>query len=899
MRPSMSPFDTSNRSCGLQRLPSKRKLDDFSPTDEGDDAADGSITIRMRKLDSPPNPKGSICGSSSSRSGHHHSAVAGAETMLHPSVTAVVKSSKSQLQFFVRMFSGGKTLVLRAKLKDTVEVVHEMIEAFTGIPVVEQRLIYGGKQLQLEQTLAECSVQDDAELQLVARMRSTVYPIAWQVIVDMIYLISRLLKNDFEATESDEMVMLVKERLEKYVAGIPRKKKVSNGFVPDIPGKRTMGDLVVEYLKIFIESNAHKALVMFYMSPKQSYKDCADQCIQHFLTKVVQLDDKQPKAYGATIVLEFCKLLSHTVDDLLYIYCRSTLGSIVLDVGIAELGKIYCSGHYIVLADILPFFREVAGTLAKDMLLGVAPDKGDAALGREVTDFSAFLHPLRSLISNWAPFNKRVMHPFGEETEVLHGAYFDIIRKMDHCLEKMEWNLAAKQQTNGGTYQIGCRSFLCILKELNSIADLFQDDRVVFQAMIRNRKVSLQALIVRHAGRNDDHAWLFRHKDALDFVSRRHLAMLMFPDKEQWEEMHEMLIDREQLLPESFEYISQAKADSLRAGIFMEFKNEEATGPGVLREWFFLVCQAIFNSQNVLFATCPHDRRRFFPNPASKVDPMHLRYFHFSGRVVALALMHKVQVGIVLDRIFFVQLAGEEVSLEDIRDADPYMYNSCKQILEMDAELIDSDALGLTFVWEVEELGSRKVVELFPGGKSIVVNSSNREKYIKLLIKYRFVKSISNQVSEFAGGFSDVVGSSANRKTFFRSLELEDFDSMLHGSGSAISVQDWKEHTEYNGYGKSDSRIRWFWEIVGQMSPEQKMVLLFFWTSIKYLPVDGFRGLASRLFIYKSSESIDSLPSSHTCFYRLCIPPYPSMDVMQKRLAVITQEYVGCSFGTW
>ncbi|KAH0673385.1 hypothetical protein KY284_024472 [Solanum tuberosum] len=83
------------------------------------------------------------------------------------------------------------------------------------------------------------------------------------------------------------------------------------------------------------------------------------------------------------------------------------------------------------------------------------------------------------------------------------------------------------------------------------------------------------------------------------------------------------------------------------------------------------------------------------------------------------------------------------------------------------------------------------------------------------------------------------------------------------------------------------------------MSAEQRKVLLFFWTSIKYLPVEGFGGLASRLYIYKTRESNDRLPSSHTCFFRLCFPPYPSMDVMQDRLHIITQEHVGCSFGTW
>ncbi|CAK7345040.1 unnamed protein product [Dovyalis caffra] len=198
---------------------------------------------------------------------------------------------------------------------------------------------------------------------------------------------------------------------------------------------------------------------------------------------------------------------------------------------------------------------------------------------------------------------------------------------------------------------------------------------------------------------------------------------------------------------------------------------------------------------------------------ASKVDPMHLEYFTFAGRVIALALMHKVQVGIVFDRAFFLQLAGMHISLEDIRDADPGLYSSCTQILQMDPEFIDSDGLGLTFVREVEELGSRKVVELCHGGKGIVVNSKNRDEYVNRLIQHRFVTSISDPVSRFARGFADILSTSGQQKLFFRSLELEDLDWMLYGSESSICVEDWKAHTEYNSYNETDPQISWFWQV--------------------------------------------------------------------------------------
>lgn len=90
--------------------------------------------------------------------------------------------------------------------------------------------------------------------------------------------------------------------------------------------------------------------------------------------------------------------------------------------------------------------------------------------------------------------------------------------------------------------------------------------------------------------------------------------------------------------------------------------------------------------------------------------------------------MHKVQIGMVFDRMFFMLLVGNfEITLEDIHDVDPCLYSSCKKILGMNPEFIDSDILRLTFVREIEELGLRPVVELCSNGKSIVVNSKNRK----------------------------------------------------------------------------------------------------------------------------------------------------------------------------
>ncbi|KAF8031841.1 hypothetical protein BT93_D0914 [Corymbia citriodora subsp. variegata] len=505
------------------------------------------------------------------------------------------------------------------------------------------------------------------------------------------------------------------------------------------------GDPATGHLQIFMSSSAPAVLVMLYMSPIRGNKEHADDSIRHFLDLCISELPKSLRSRCAPIVLEFCKLLRRIAsDDPLYTCCRSSLGSMMEVIKVSWLLEHPESvKRAISIQEIFPFVSELADRLSKDLELSLI---SAASVGSwsDVLDFTMFLRPLRTAISGLKCFKHPISLPLKkkhhnvlmctEEVELLSQIFEEMLMKMNKCLTGMEERLSAEVSGEIDILHPVWSRYLTILKELNAISKIYLGSEERFWTILSTRKCALCMLVVRYAKRNDDHKWLLEHKDIMDFESRRHLVMMMFPEvKEDFEEQHEILIDRSQLLSESFEYIANAEAESLHGGIFMEFKNEEATGPGVLREWFVLVCQAIFNQQNPLFVACPNDRRRFYPNPASTVEPLHLKYFNFSGRMIGLALMHKVQVGIVLDRVFFLQLGGYSISLEDIRDADPRLYNSCKQILDMDAESIDSDALGLTFVREVEELGLRRVMELCDGGKGIVVDSKNRNDYVIFL----------------------------------------------------------------------------------------------------------------------------------------------------------------------
>lgn len=170
----------------------------------------------------------------------------------------------------------------------------------------------------------------------------------------------------------------------------------------------------------------------------------------------------------------------------------------------------------------------------------------------------------------------------------------------------------------------------------------------------------------------------------------------------------------------------------------------------------------------------------------------------------------------------------------DLEHLDPIFYKSLTTLLEMD----DVEYACLDFTTTEEYLGKVTVVPLVQDGENIDVTAENLLEYLELIVRYRLVKRVENQMKELLRGFIEVLPESILTIFDFQELEL-----LLCGLPN-IDVDDWMENSRYSGVFNNEDEMNevcvWFWEIVREMNEELRAKLLQFVTGTSGVPAKGF-----------------------------------------------------------
>lgn len=347
-------------------------------------------------------------------------------------------------------------------------------------------------------------------------------------------------------------------------------------------------------------------------------------------------------------------------------------------------------------------------------------------------------------------------------------------------------------------------------------------------------------------------------------------------------------VRRDHIFEDSYQEIMRQTPADLKKRLMIKFDGEEGLDyGGVSREFFFLLSHEMFNPFYCLFEYSAHDNYTLQINPHSGINPEHLNYFKFIGRVVGLAIFHRRFLDAFFIGAFYKMILRKKVVLNDMEGVDAEYFRNLEWTLNNDIE----DILELTFSVEDDQFGEIVTVDLKPNGRDIPVTNENKREYVELVTEWKISRRVEEQFKSFMSGFNELIPQELINVFDERELEL------LIGGISEIDVDDWKKHTDYRGYSENDEVIQWFWKCVRSWDSEQKSRLLQFTTGTSRIPVNGFKDLQGsdgpRRFTIEKAGETESLPKSHTCFNRVDLPLYNSYESLVHKLTLAVEETVG------
>ncbi|XP_073876222.1 E3 ubiquitin-protein ligase SMURF2 isoform X4 [Macaca fascicularis] len=348
-------------------------------------------------------------------------------------------------------------------------------------------------------------------------------------------------------------------------------------------------------------------------------------------------------------------------------------------------------------------------------------------------------------------------------------------------------------------------------------------------------------------------------------------------------------VSREEIFEESYRQVMKMRPKDLWKRLMIKFRGEEGLDyGGVAREWLYLLSHEMLNPYYGLFQYSRDDIYTLQINPDSAVNPEHLSYFHFVGRIMGMAVFHGHYIDGGFTLPFYKQLLGKSITLDDMELVDPDLHNSLVWILENDI----TGVLDHTFCVEHNAYGEIIQHELKPNGKSIPVNEENKKEYVRLYVNWRFLRGIEAQFLALQKGFNEVIP-----QHLLKTFDEKELELIICGLGK-IDVSDWKVNTRLKHCTPDSNIVKWFWKAVEFFDEERRARLLQFVTGSSRVPLQGFKALQGaagpRLFtIHQIDACTDNLPKAHTCFNRIDIPPYESYEKLYEKLLTAIEETCG------
>lgn len=350
----------------------------------------------------------------------------------------------------------------------------------------------------------------------------------------------------------------------------------------------------------------------------------------------------------------------------------------------------------------------------------------------------------------------------------------------------------------------------------------------------------------------------------------------------------ELQVERDSILEDSVNSLLMLNDQDMLKEFQIVFIGEVASDAGGLtKEWLSVLVEKFLTDEKEFFVEDIEENMYQVP---TVFEPRYLMHYYVFGIVLAKALVEEIPVVCPMNSLFFKSLLNEKIEFEDLKTADPVLYNSLNYIRENTINSI----LFMNFTVERRVKGKILTMDLIPNGSNIEVSDENKLDYVKARIDLEL--SLSVPMKNIKQGFFSFIP-----EEIFSSLRSPELEKLLCGD-RRLDIGEWEEFTEYSGvFSRNHEVIISFWKVLSEFSQDNLRGLLRFVTGANRVPINGFRSLKSsrgemcRFTIVPICYYPNILPRGHTCFNRLDLPMYPNSDLLKDSLIFISTH--SFSFG--
>lgn len=284
-----------------------------------------------------------------------------------------------------------------------------------------------------------------------------------------------------------------------------------------------------------------------------------------------------------------------------------------------------------------------------------------------------------------------------------------------------------------------------------------------------------------------------------------------------------------------------------------------------------------------------------------------LNKFVLLGQVVAKALQDGRVLDLPFSKAFYKLILGQNLTVYDIQPFDPELGRVLIEFQALVQRRKYIESCGENSMFQLEPcFRNTRIEDLFldftlPGYPDYVltsgatldmVNTSNLEEYVALVIDATVNTGVLRQLDAFKSGFNQVFPIS--HLQIFTEEELE---LLLCGEREIWNSNELSDHMKFDhGYTASSPPIVNLLEIIQEFNHEQRKAFLRFVTGAPRLPPGGLASLNPKLTIVRKhcSQWVDAdLPSVMTCANYLKLPPYSSKEIMKEKLLYAITEGQG------